>query len=135
MAEVEKVKQGVKACWSFYFHHLCLDCPYKPDRDDQTCVERLGADVLELLNAMPPRLLTLEEVKERDCGWAEDKEEDKLVHIVYEIRNSCIAGESIDGFDAQGHYIGWMCNMYGKHRRLWSDKPTEEQRKATPWDK
>lgn len=49
MADIEKVEQGVKACWSEYFCHKCCDCPYKPDRDDNECVERLGADALELL--------------------------------------------------------------------------------------
>ena len=50
MADIEKVKQGVKACWSEHWYHRCFDCPYKPDRDnDNACVERLGADVLELL--------------------------------------------------------------------------------------
>lgn len=50
MADNEKVKQGIKACWSEHWYHKCFDCPYKPDRDnDNTCVERLGADALELL--------------------------------------------------------------------------------------
>ena len=48
--ELEKVKQGIKACWSEHWCHKCFHCPYKPDRDnDDTCVERLGADALELL--------------------------------------------------------------------------------------
>ena len=50
MADIEKVKQGVKACLSEHWCHKCFNCPYKPDRDnDDACVERLGADVLELL--------------------------------------------------------------------------------------
>lgn len=50
MADIEKVKQGVKACWSEHWCHKCFNCPYKPDRDnDDACVERLGVDVLELL--------------------------------------------------------------------------------------
>ena len=54
MAELEKVKQGIKACWSEHWCHKCFNCPYKPHRDnDDTCVERLGADALELLKEQP----------------------------------------------------------------------------------
>lgn len=49
MADREKVEQGIKACWSKYFYHSCLDCPYMINRDDEKCVERLGTDALELL--------------------------------------------------------------------------------------
>ena len=49
MTDIEKVIPGIKACWSEHFYHRCFDCPYKTERDNKKCIERLGADTLELL--------------------------------------------------------------------------------------
>lgn len=46
---MEKVKKGIKACWSEYFSHKCYDCPYKDIRDEHGCVKRLGEDAISLL--------------------------------------------------------------------------------------
>ena len=56
MDKLDTVIKGIKACWSEHGYHRCFDCPYKPDRDnDDTCVERLGADALKLLKEKQPK--------------------------------------------------------------------------------
>lgn len=52
MSDIEKVKKGIKACWSEYFSHKCCDCPYASDRNDKKCVERLGSDAIRLIERM-----------------------------------------------------------------------------------
>lgn len=65
MPDIDKVKQGIKACWSEHWCHKCCVCPYKPDRDnDDTCVERLGADTLELLKGQQAEIERLKAEKD-----------------------------------------------------------------------
>ena len=55
MADVQKVRSGIIACWSEHFFHKCCDCPYKQDRDDKNCIKHLGKDVIKLLKEQQPR--------------------------------------------------------------------------------
>lgn len=86
---------------------------------------------IEALKAQEPRVMTLEEVKslERDAVvWYEhngvNKQRPRIVDQVY---------DSGIIFTDGGH---WQFNAdaYGKKFRLWTSRPTDEQREKEPWN-
>lgn len=64
MEDREKVEQGIEACWSKFFYHSCCDCPYMINRDDEKCVERLGADARKLLKEQDDEIKELRSMVE-----------------------------------------------------------------------
>jgi hypothetical protein len=72
--------------------------------------------VINALKAQEPRILTADEMKAWDKDvWIEDFDEDKVIAL----------DESVAGFA--------VACMRGK-KRCWTARPTEEQRKAVPWE-
>ena len=88
--------------------------PYYPCYCD---VERLCDDVLTLLREQDPRVLTLEEAKTYEVVWLEDKGEGELHPLIVQ-----------NNMNNSKYY------KYGIHWRVWSAKPTDEQRKAVKWE-
>lgn len=95
-----------------------------------------GRDTLEncIKAAQEPRVMTLEEIDEDEAYWFEEKYGKKslgrnvLIHNIEE--------------DAREPYISlvytfgeasYEISEYGQTWRLWSSKPTDEQREAVPW--
>ena len=94
----------------------------------EECEELLK--LLELLKEQQPRVLKYEELfkEETFCLWYESKEHFPMMQV------ACIDGEYEDNevFVAiDDAYENWM--TYGRTWRMWSSRPTEEQRKAEPW--
>lgn len=96
----------------------------------------LIADTLALLKAQEARVMTWEEsqVNVKDGPF-----------IIFEVRDS--TGSEIDFGVLAGDFYEmsegsvltvadfWMMkDDYGKRFRLWTSRPTEEQREATPWN-
>lgn len=72
--------------------------------------------VINALKAQEPRILTADEMKSWNKDvWIEDFDEDKVIAL----------DESVAGFA--------VACMRGK-KRCWTARPTEEQRKAVPWE-
>ena len=80
-------------------------------------VERAIEDALELLMGQEPRVLTLEEARTYEVVWPEDKGEGELHPLIVE-----------NNMNDSKYY------KYGVHWRVWSAKPTDEQRKAVKWE-
>ena len=74
-------------------------------------------DALVLLKEQEPRVLTLEEARTYEVVWPEDKGEGKLHPLIVE-----------NNMNDSKYY------KYGVHWRVWSAKPTDEQRKAVKWN-
>lgn len=125
MAVIDMVMKGLEHCKN-HDGTTCPECPYFHD----DCVAKLCADALELLKEQQPRVLKYEELfkEETFCLWYESKEHFPMMQV------ACVDGEYEDNevFVAiDDAYENWM--TYGKTWRMWSSRPTDEQRKAEPW--
>ena len=117
-----------------------LDAP-KPDSDigcwyDITHNYTLE-QVVNALKAQEPRVMTLEEVKQHNnqdgCVWFEQPTYNAVAAFVRrdeeytEIISPYLLGEPINH--------GYMANrFYGLAWRCWSTRPSDEVRRATPWN-
>ena len=105
---------------------------------DSDYVDCIPTDLLQyavaLLKAQEPRVMTLEEIDDDDAYWFEEKYGKKslgrnvLIHSIEE--------------DAREPYItlvytygeaSYKISEYGQTWRLWTSKPTDEQREAASW--
>ena len=89
--------------------------------------------VLEMAQAQQPRVLTLEEVRERKPFhlWAEDTETGAQVFQVAYVGGLYV--DSAEDWSVDPDHRNTP-EYYGKSWRFWDKKPTNEQRQATPWD-
>ena len=78
------------------------------------------ADAIALLKAQEPRMMTLKE-------WIDAPEPKDGECMCYEIKNKGLQIMPIKAFDGVRH-------LYGKAFRVWTSRPTNEQREATSWD-
>lgn len=126
----KKVMDGLECCILHDpdDHARCSKCPY-----DGNCVNRLKMDALELLKAQEPRVLTLEEVKSLQYGHAliETNKKDPIrwLDALLFCKNINFSFDFIT-LEGRARLLGVE---YNKEWRCWSARPTEEQRKATPW--
>lgn len=119
MADLKKVIEGLEY----------LNIVYAFRGDDAVCL----GDALELLKSREPRVMTLEETKA--FGWD--------YCYLEELRLPGKEYRAVCG-DYALTCITWPCTTsmriqhgdgnYNKTWRCWTEKPTEEQRKAVEWD-
>ena len=109
------------------------DCPYSKDTID--CHEALMRDVLELLKAREPRILSLEEVlADYPMCWFENRATHSgcfcqpMPAIDYserEVIDIMVFGSGTQNIALQNQYnITWRC---------WTQEPTDEQIRKEPW--
>ena len=105
----------------------------KPQYSELWHYEQALSEIEELLKEQQPRVLKLTEFKESMPVWFEEKDGD-----IY-----CVLIANYYGFDVRvlnnnkkyrRYFIDWLCDYYCIDWRCWSAKPTEEQRKAEPWN-
>lgn len=116
MSDREKIIKGLECCHvqRNEVPPLCEDCPYmNPMEGTCDALDELLGDALTLLKAQEPRVMTLEE----------------LSGIYVEFKDDFIPMRLIN-FDL-GKII---CCMQDGSCRLWSSKPSFEQREAVKWD-
>ena len=95
---------------------------------------------IEALKAQQPRLLTFEEVKDHyfvpiskaDIVRYNDYAED-IKPLYFEFPNNDGFEVHWRGYDKVSAYLREWIKDYGRTWRCWTDKPTDEQRKAEPW--
>ena len=130
----EKVMRGLEHCaLSHKSLTLCDGCDYYAHMDPP-CIAVLAEDTLALLKAQEPRVMTLEETI-ASCDEPVWLEENTLqgsygawgiVKGLHEQYKAAVIDEVRFTYWAKAKYnITWRC---------WSARPTEEQRKAVPWD-
>ena len=89
---------------------------------------RAAEDALALLKAHEPRVMTLEEIPYAVFGWMET-----FGQIIPCVLEDVYADDTV-GFSNVEDGHDYMCaSDYGKTWRVWTSKPTEKQREATPW--
>lgn len=132
MPDREKVIKGLECCMS---EKMCRNkCPYKGQCDDGGYYySRAIEDALELLKAQEPRVLMMSEV--RDCC-------PDCVYI--ETNTGWLERTIMDYWQSDSRFCvlvyGKLDNItkpwkeYGKTWRVWSARPSEEQREAVRWD-
>ena len=140
MAEREKVIGGLEAHANSKTCETCAgeNCPYYNRGGSYpkvTCSSFLAADALALLREQEPRVITLEKIQSGtvEVAWLEcsDKEEVRAglwFKRINESEDEGIIIHVLDGFE------GLRTAVYGKTWRCWTARPTDEQRKAVPWD-
>ena len=118
---LKKVIKGLE-CISGGAKQLCRDCEYS--KREEWCIEECAKDALALLKAQEPRVMTLEEYN----AWTD---------IPFTERDPVFREERTE----RGTVTCWVnttvCSLreYGQNNRCWTSRPTEEQRRAEPWER
>ena len=142
MIEREKVMRGLECCMRENNTNMCGDCPYHDSSETRFgCMRSAMRDALALLREQEPRVLTLEEIKllpdESDVFL---EEIDCIVVAATISRQGEKWGARTDstffyGIESTSYESDEYYNDdYGRWWRLWTSRPTEEQRKVVAWD-
>ena len=128
MTDLSKLRQGLTCCinWESLNGHLpeCESCPYADEREG-TCAE-MTAILSDALDAITPRLLTLDEVIDRldDAVYLEERGDGVTAVIV-------VAVDGVVAWLRHGVYQTVReIRAYGKLWRCWSMRPGGSERKA-----
>jgi hypothetical protein len=135
MIDKDKVLLGLGQHINGSFWDRCTECPYH-GLDGFVCRDTLMSDLLELLNEQEPRVETWEEAQANVQDGP---------FIIFEVRDS--TGSEVDFGVLAGDFYEmsegsvltvadfWMMkDDYGKRFRLWTSRPTDEQREKVKWD-
>ena len=132
----------IKGLWCCNHAGNCWICPFDT-KGGTTCLENLRAAAYDALKAQEPRVMTLEELgklQEDDVVYVEIKPildiditciSVELIRFIKKVQDpvACIELHTTDsvGFfqTRESTELYWRC---------WTSRPTDEQRKATPWN-
>ena len=125
---------GLEYCLAFFHDGYCSkECPYI---SDSRCYETIKRDALALLKEQVPRVLSAEEMAQIEPDtvyWGEG-------HHVRNLWPMAFTDEAIEDSDS-----GFLKDSYGRIYevelynkgvmgwRLWTFRPTDEQRKEVMW--
>lgn len=143
MEQFEKVYKGLEICTESTGYEGCITCPYHEDYYPNVCRYANKTDALALIRqqqerikeleaAQTARVMSLEEIKDSESYWLSTGKEFVTRPVI------CVHRED----DARKPYItfvwqfgtfSWDTEDYGKRWRCWTQRPTDEQRRATPW--
>lgn len=130
MIEREKVQHGLECC----YNDNCGACPYSAIKK---CQHKLHSDALSLLKEQEPRVMTPEEasnaLQTEDFVIIEDTENGVLFGMRGEEDIQLSNGEYIEFYDLEVKDSVYR-RQYGRTFRLWTHKPSEDQRKGVKWD-
>lgn len=132
MPDREKVMAGLVTCIAACNGKtVCLDCRYMHDYSGG-CETQLLSDALAMLKAQEPRVMTLSEALAADYVYLEIK-----LHASLPCE-CCILAVDPDGGILPLHkgFCAYLDGEeYGETWRCWTSRPTEEQRRAEPWER
>lgn len=137
MPDLEKVLKALSLCVETDEDCVCPEgCPYETQCWNGGLYSALMNDALELLEGQRARVMTLEEaraaLKSEPVIWIEEKDGDTQAAIRKKSYYETQTDEVIDFSDLD---VSPVCDGYGKEYRMWTARPTEEQRVAVPWEK
>lgn len=100
---------------------------------DDTELHEMYEEVIALVKAQEPRVMTFEEVMSDDTeiAWTEAEFEDD--EYAWFCPGIIIHRENAFESNAIGVSFEGDRDNYGKEIRCWTSKPTKEQREAVPW--
>lgn len=127
MTDQEKVIKALECCLTSKYPP-CDECGYDGDanyNDAWSCRLSLMADALTLLKAQRSRVMTLKEVKQ----WSETHpHKQNPIWIEFQPKRGT-DGWRVCLFNSE--ILTWCKN---NEARCWTSQPTDEQRKAVPWN-
>lgn len=133
LMDKEKVIKGLNCC-SHTDGANCIYCPY--DNADSDCTALMSMDVLALLIEQEAKCLTkaeLDGLKKNQFVWIEGRTGYLYcLQIIGICRDK--TGVSDIQFNAVTSYVEKSTNLYGENYRIWTNKPTEEQKQEVKWD-
>ena len=126
----EKAISGIKCCEPYLMQCEKKNCPYYKIVG---CIDALHTDVLTLLKAQKPKVMTLEEAIKADVCFVEIRGAEPSPAFVTKVKYSWLndAVYRIQYADTHFHHD---IKSYGKYIRFWTAWPTDEQREMTPWE-
>lgn len=150
MEQFEKVCKGLECCVlrDPDDHRRCGECPYNPHAiSNEPCANGLKYNALALIRqqqariaeleaAQTARVMTLEEIPLFDGAIYMDEYPNpvclKMLYC-YEVGRGTY-GHGYTFVDSDGDKIFFPAKEFGKKWRCWTQRPTDEQRKATKWE-
>ena len=143
MPDREKVMNSLELCIQFNSSWNCRDrCPYYGETECNCYTQtQIMKDALELLKAPEPKLLTLDELRDVPSGtvlWCDMVSSGRMPPI-YPVCYEGIKTETYPDNSGEFEVVEYTDGMddvkdYGIFYRLWTARPTEEQRKGVKWD-
>lgn len=141
----EKVVNGLECC----LHNDHKNCHYnRDDIKDTVCTTEMMSDALALIRQQQERIKELEAAQTAkwmteeyikcclqigEVVWLEWRRENKInPAIYYRLVNN--GGDEAAEFHVLDGFIGARLACYGTEWRCWTQRPTDEQRKAVKWD-
>ena len=130
MVEKEKVMRGLECC----YNDNCGACPYAAI---VKCEHKLHKDTLAILKEQEPRVMTKSEVEQYvrivPNAFLAFEVDDPPLYVEYKNYPQPLKWAIFS------IVYSWMNDYeisldYGKEFRFWTSRPTDEQRKETPWD-
>ena len=119
----------------------CRDCPYWVCGDMVSIPVRLIEDMRNFLEAQEPRVMTLDEIGNalKMPLWKETKRAHKDLYtgwvLAYDIQKGLgITGTRLGMSEPSGRVVWYGLDDYGKTWRCWTSAPSDEVRRATPWN-
>ena len=136
--KLDKVKRGLEACSIGLF---CPDeeCPYEEDKEQgqENCLAHLCRDALELIKAMEPHVMTAEELEDAldTVVWIESQVPQGNSHDQYALLSSYSRKYGYFYLQHLGneHASVYPYSLINQAWRPWNIRPTDEQRRETPW--
>jgi len=135
MEQIEKVCKGLECCRHLYPKHceVCeysaTDCTADLADDALSLIRQQQERIKELETAQTPRVMTLEEVSASENPFYFE------TGAVHEWAiGCCISGDVMFLTWRNGSFGSFRIDKYNKTWRCWTQRPTEEQREATPWN-
>ncbi len=115
-------------------NRFCAECDLL---QDGTELHEMYTDVIALLKAQEPRVMTLEEViNSNDPIYIEQTEHDgKWCVVLKRSVEGYYKGpfDKVTLFMGVDGYLPFITSEYNKTWRCWTSRPTDEQREAIPW--
>lgn len=136
MIDRENVMRGLEVCSDPNI--TCMECPYYANQSE--CSGILFHDVLDLLREQEPRVLEYSEIEKHPLVWLEDNDKEDVIPALFLQYNGWSAEFALQAPDEyvdtiiRSPIVSAVEGMYGVTWRAWMTKPTDEQRKAVPWD-
>lgn len=138
-------REGLKGNLKVLRTWCAVNPKYGMGLDADDCEKAVGwlDDALELLKAQEPRVLTVEEVRDKQIKatpvWKETKSRNKALYVgwvlAYEVQTGQgITGDCLGMAEPSGRMVWYKLGDYGKTWRCWSAKPSDAERKAVAWN-
>lgn len=117
----EKAIRGLEICG--YNGYQCEDCPYYEDGNE--CSNNLCRDTLALLKTQEARIMT-------EADFENNPKVDENGNLPCWIEYRPLVGIAVPVGGWSNINKEWVEGYRG--RRFWTIRPTDEQRKAVPWN-